>query len=502
MPTRKIVIATDPQVISYPPIFAKAASITLLVRCYTCQQEVSINLKNYWKFRKGTTAPWSCYTCRKPEIDAAAKLNPLYSNPEYRAKFAELHNNPDYRLAVHNKEVADKIAATTKRLWKDPKTRAKHLAHRQTDTYRKRISEWSRKYWESHHPIDQQQRISDFLAKANQIHDGKFDYSKSLYTVTTAAIEIQCTDCSGIFTQLPITHLRGSHCPHCTPPTTSTGQREIHEFISGLTTETKILNDRTVISPHEIDIYLPDRKLGIEYHGIYWHSYDRPETKAEKQRHQEKFIKANHAGIKLLQFCDFEWRLKRAIVESMIANRFGLSNRLHARKLAIAEMGDKEASLFFETNHLSGHRSSKWCWCLVDDSGPVAAMSFNSCGQNQIEIMRLATRLGYTVRGGAGKLLAAAIAAIRPKSILTFADLRYSTGNVYKQIGFIESHYTTPGYFYHLNGKIRSRLQCQKHKLSALLPQFDGRLSESSNMFINGYRRFWDAGNVKLKLDL
>lgn len=384
----------------------------------------------------------------------------------------------------------------------DPKTRANHLAHRRTEEYRNRISKWSNDYWGKQREEDRKKRTLGFIAKATHIHDGKFDYSESEYTTTTVPIEIKCARCSSSFHQLPMTHLRGSRCPYCDPPTTSAGQLEIYEFIIGLTGKTPILNDRTAIAPHEIDIYLPTHKLGIEYHGIYWHSYNRPETKRERYRHQEKFIKSQMAGIKLLQFCDFEWRLKREIVESMISNQLGLSRKLHARKLDLVEMDNRGAAAFFDSYHLAGHRDSKWCWCLIDDKGPAVAMSFNRYGPDWIEIMRLATRAGCVVRGGAARLLAAAIASLKPAGITTFADLRYSTGGVYKQIGFVESHRTPPGYFYHLNGRIRSRLQCQKHKLSGFLPHFDAGLSESLNMFANDYRRFWDAGNLRLNLEL
>jgi hypothetical protein len=114
----------------------------------------------------------------------------------------------------------------------------------------------------------------------------------------------------------------------------------------------------------------------------------------------------------------------------------------------------------------------------------------------------MATRCGMCVRGGMSRLFNKFINTIKPKSIITYADLRYSDAHGYRHLGFIEIGITKPGYFYYKGTKILSRQQCQKNKLNRLLPIFDQSLSESTNMFANGYRRVWDAGHLKLILNL
>lgn len=44
------------------------------------------------------------------------------------------------------------------------------------------------------------------------------------------------------------------------------------EIIDFLDTDNIVKNDRTVLDGKEIDIYLPDKKLGIEFNGTHWHS--------------------------------------------------------------------------------------------------------------------------------------------------------------------------------------------------------------------------------------
>ena len=81
----------------------------------------------------------------------------------------------------------------------------------------------------------------------------------------------------------------------------------------------------------------------------------------------------------------------------------------------------------------------------------------------------------------------------------TFSFLRYLSANVYNRLGFNKLYVTSPNYKYIKNKIILSRQQCQKHKLIELLGnKFDPNLTESQNMFNSGFRRLWDAGNIKL----
>lgn len=68
-------------------------------------------------------------------------------------------------------------------------------------------------------------------------------------------------------------------------------------------TGTIIHNDRTVIKPKEIDIYLPDLKIGIEYNGLYWHSI---EHGTDKYSHRNKSLACRKLGIRLIHIFEFE----------------------------------------------------------------------------------------------------------------------------------------------------------------------------------------------------
>lgn len=66
-------------------------------------------------------------------------------------------------------------------------------------------------------------------------------------------------------------------------------------------------NDRTILDGLEIDIYIPEYKIGIECNGEYWHASNSDYSHAkEKGYHYQKFLLAKSKGIRLFQFWGFE----------------------------------------------------------------------------------------------------------------------------------------------------------------------------------------------------
>ena len=78
-------------------------------------------------------------------------------------------------------------------------------------------------------------------------------------------------------------------------------------------------NNRNVISPNEIDIFLSYYKLAIEYDGLYWHSSS---VVGENYNHN-KTLKCLEKGIKLIHIFEDEWKLKTNIVKSILTHRLG-----------------------------------------------------------------------------------------------------------------------------------------------------------------------------------
>lgn len=82
---------------------------------------------------------------------------------------------------------------------------------------------------------------------------------------------------------------------------TSKGEDELYLFIKQLK-ENSIHSDREQIFPLELDIYIPDLKIAIEYDGDYWHSL--PDM---KRRDNLKNKICKEKGINLFRVKESDW---------------------------------------------------------------------------------------------------------------------------------------------------------------------------------------------------
>ncbi len=390
------------------------------------------------------------------------------------------------------------ISQQMKSIWTQTEYRESQIDKKLQDDYKENQSNTIKQLWTTNDYSSKLKigiRTEDFVKKCERKFKGQFIYDISSFRDWLTKITITCTICGSTFRRKPHQHLNIGYCPTCN---TSLGQREIAEHIGQHTPIT--LNDRSILNGKELDITTKNG-LAVEYHGLYWHSYNIQENKEQIFRHQNKALECMRAGITLLQFFDYEWNHKQDIVKSIINNKLGLSKQLNARSLELRGISGEEAADFFTKSHLQGYRPAKITLGLCDSDGLKIAASFSKYSDGY-EIIRLATKNGYNVRGGASRLIANFMKISKASKLYTFADLKISTANVYQKLGFKLLHISKPGYFYYKNKLILSRQQCQKHKLKALLGNgFDPSLSEPQNMFMNGYRRVWNAGNIKLVLN-
>lgn len=110
------------------------------------------------------------------------------------------------------------------------------------------------------------------------------------------------------------------------------------------------------------------------------------------------------------------------------------------------------------------------------------------------ELHRYCTLSNFNIIGGAGKLLSY-FRKNYQGSIISYADKRWSDGNLYRQLGFKELNDSEPEYYY-TKGNLRfNRMEFQKHKLKNKLKVFNTELSEKENMIMNGYHITYGCGN-------
>lgn len=392
------------------------------------------------------------------------------------------------RLQKIQNQRQPELSAAAKQSWiKHRDTIISGIRKANTPAKRLKISESLSKHW-----TNKLSKLQEsFINKAIARHGNDFNYDDVKYVTYFTNVVIRCNRCFNLFDQTPSNHLRGSGCPYCH---ISQGHREICETIN----EPCKINDRQSIAPYEIDILYQSHKVGVEFHGMYWHSNGSDETTDDRLYHQRKWAIANKSGIHLLQFYEHEWTYRKHIVESMIKYRLGQTTKLNARDLTISTNTDSSA--FMEANHLQGNRTAKHHFTLLDNNTIVMAATLSGHKDGGYELIRMATKTGICVRGGVSKLFKNIANKFPKTKITTYADLRYATATGYTSVGFKAEKVTKPGYFYCKGLAVLSRQQCQKQRLHRILPVFNPELSEFANMVANGYRRMWDAGHLRLSL--
>ncbi len=109
--------------------------------------------------------------------------------------------------------------------------------------------------------------LTDVINRANEIHNNKYNYSKTIYINTYTNITIVCP-IHGDFEQLPSNHLFGRGCPKCNQ---SHGEREITKFLDKYNiryVKNKRFNSCVYKRELRFDFYLIDFDILIEYDGI------------------------------------------------------------------------------------------------------------------------------------------------------------------------------------------------------------------------------------------
>lgn len=96
-------------------------------------------------------------------------------------------------------------------------------------------------------------------------------------------------------------------CPVCNPTYNkyvSNLEKEIRNYIREEFNLELICNNKSIIKPKEIDIYIPEIRLAIEVNGIFWHTAEKGKG---REYHQEKVDRCKEKNIELVFIWEDEW---------------------------------------------------------------------------------------------------------------------------------------------------------------------------------------------------
>lgn len=297
-----------------------------------------------------------------------------------------------------------------------------------------------------------QMPVVEFITRAKKIHNNKFSYSPEQFSnLNTGIVTIGCP-LHGPFQQTPGAHLAGKvGCGKCNN-TKSKQEQKVADYMAIFTPV--VQRDRTIIGPKELDVYLPDHKIAIEYCGMYWHAHKDPaDEKKNKLNHYNKYMACKALGIRLITVYESEWEQRQPQIKRLLRNAIGKSKgRLMARKCEVRVVPTAEARAFYEVYHPQGGNGGGYHYGLYWKGVLVACMRFafgnNDRGagaKNQSWTLgRYATRV--TVSGAASRLFKAFVDDKKPEEVKSFSDNRYFGGGMYSQLGFALEADVAPDY--------------------------------------------------------
>jgi len=340
--------------------------------------------------------------------------------------------------------------------------------------------------------------------KRASIKNIKFEFEKEGYNLLTGGYinahqKLDCICPNGHLYKISWGNWRGKNyrCPKCNEVGISKQELEVIEFVKIICNNT-IEHDRSIIKPYELDIVIPDKKIAIEYCGLYWHS-----ELAGKKRyyHLNKLELCEEKEYKLITIFEDEFINNKEIVFSRLKNLLGykIDNIIYARNCVINEISVADARKFCEENHLQGYSASSIKLGAFHKNELVSVMTFShgniAKGSKNIdkvwELNRFCSKINYRVVGIASKLLKYFERNYAWNKIFSYADRRWSSGDLYGSIGFSLNGVIKPNYWYIKGLKRIHRFGLRKDKNDPK-DQTEWEIRKSQ-----GHNRIWDCGNLK-----
>lgn len=289
-------------------------------------------------------------------------------------------------------------------------------------------------------------------------------------------------------------------CTHCNPfnDGVSGMERNLKAYINEIYKSKIIENDRTVLNGKELDIFIPELKLAIEFNGLYWHS----EINKSRLYHYDKTKECQNRNIRLIHVWEDDWILRNDIIKSILKNSMGLTpNRIYGRDCFIKEVSLSESRYFLNENHIQGNCNSGSKIGLYYKDELVSLMCFSiprgySKNDNTFELIRFCNKINTNVIGSANRLFKFFIKKFNPKKVITFSDNSIFNGQTYSKMGF-EFHKNVPISYTWVINHIRNH-KSRFSKSSLIKKGYDSSKSEQDIMYeeFNAFR-IWDSGKKK-----
>lgn len=314
----------------------------------------------------------------------------------------------------------------------------------------------------------------------------------SEYKSSNQKVKLHCNECNNDFEIEANSLLQGHGCPrHYNKK--SIQEEELYTFIKVLFPNAEQSN-RDVLNGREIDIYIPEKKIGIEYNGLYWHS---EATMKDSTYHLNKTMLCADYDIKLVHIFEDEWIYKQEICKSYLKEIFGIYDcKISVNDCILKSVSKKENQKFLDENCIHSIPKNKdiVIYGLYYHNELISSMGFSDLKQNkEFKLEFYCCKNNWSVRDGYETLFQSFINDNRPQRIIYYSDIRWQEDDIIIELGFKFLKQIKPKYYYVVGNK---RENCSKFSKAMLVKKYNCPIEMSARQLCLTKKlfRIYDCG--------
>lgn len=345
--------------------------------------------------------------------------------------------------------------------------------------------------------LDKRQATFDKKTAINLLNDC-INNNLKLITNTGNDLELECNICSSIFSCTNTffqnrLYANRTICTICNPlnNTVSLGESELIEFITNNYNGTILLQNRTIITPYELDIYLPELNIAFEFNGLYWHS---ELQKGDSKYHQNKSKMCTKHGIKLIHIWEDLWEFKNELTKNKILLELNKIKQIIPENYNIIQVSTEDTKSFIKQNNINGWIPSQINYGIYIDNNIISIISI-SINDNVCEINNFCELDIYKTFD---ILFNYIINDTSITNIIRYEKYDWYSNNI--QNKFKLKKITEFGFSWIINKKRYNRFKINKQKLIDMELLLPGE-SETTCMHRLGYYRIYDCGSMLFEWD-
>lgn len=278
---------------------------------------------------------------------------------------------------------------------------------------------------------------------------------------------------------------------------------EIMEFIKSFGIDC-VHRDRSVLNGRELDIYVPSKKIAIEYNGNYWHT----DKYIESTKHHDKMIACLNRGVRLVQIFEDEFVYRKEAVFNelklllgvFVEEQKGIETKYDVKFI------DRNTAMSF-LNHYSvfGFVPSTLYVGAFNGADLVTVMSFSKerASLDTWRLTRAAMNANYSCQGVCETMFNFFLQNNDCSEIKVFADRRWTIdeeNNIYRELGFEFERYIKPQYTFFnqkVNRYARFNVASFRKKELSRKYGFSSEMTRDEMLKALGYCKIYDCGKIQ-----